>query len=272
MSAVSMSIERNGIRIISIGDWKTFAGPKSLDQWVEDRSAYELARTWCGPDGRTPSVPPELRDLLDSRAESRGMEVDRVFPEHRISFDAHGGEPRNADLAFVGQVAAGSVAVTVEAKADEPYGATIAKTMRDALERKISNPRSRGVERIADLVAALLPPWAKGAPKLDGLYYQLLTATAGSIGYAIEQSAPVAVLIVHEFMTSKTKDPKHDLNNRAYSAFIHRLRGRPVPDSEMNGLLGPFTVPGTPLFDRPPALLIGKITTNRRGRDLAKDG
>ncbi len=84
-----------------------------------------------------------LRQLLDSREETRGMAIDTVLPEHRMLFDSHGGEPRNADLAFVGETPTGKVAVTIEAKADEPFGATVSETLAAALERGIETPADR---------------------------------------------------------------------------------------------------------------------------------
>ncbi len=192
------------------------------------------------------------------------MVVDCVYPEHRIRFDERGGEPRNADLAFVGRIGKDTVAVTVEAKADEPYGSTIARTVCDALERRIVNPRSKGVERIIDLTTALLPARHKGLPRLDGLYYQLLTAVAGTLAYALTNQAHLAVLIVHDFFTSKTDDAKHRINAQAYNDFVRRLHGGTLLDVELQGLMGPFVVAGAPLFSDPPPLLIGKITTDRR--------
>lgn len=259
-----MRIEKDGHIIRSIEDWGKYAGPKRRDQWKEGRSACELARSWCGSG--EPATPPELRELLDSRPETAGITVDCVSPEHPIRFDKRAGEPRNADLAFVGRVGDRSVAVTVEAKADEPFGATVAETVCDALERRVENPRSRGVERVTDLVSALLPPHTKGLPHVDGLYYQLLTATAGTLAYAIEKSASLAVLVIHEFITDKTKDELHDRNSAAYGDFLCRLRGAPPSEQEIEGLIGPTAVPGLSLFEKPPELLLGKITTNRRGK------
>jgi len=70
-----------------------------------------------------------------------------VTPEHQIRFDEHGGEPRNADLGFAGRTANAIVAVTIEAKADEPFGATVTQTLAGALERRIEHGASRGVEQ-----------------------------------------------------------------------------------------------------------------------------
>jgi hypothetical protein len=260
-----MRIENHGHEIRSIDDWFKYAPPKSgKRQWIEGRSAFELAQAWCAPDGCILSMPAEMRVLLDSRPETAGMVGDRAYPEHRIRFDEHGGEPRNADLAFVGTANGAGVAVTVEAKADEPFGATIADTAAAALERCITNPRSRGVERITDLVTSLLPPWKKGLPHVGGLHYQLLTAVAGTLAYAIDNAAQYAVLVVHEFVTAKTKDERHAFNAKAYCDFLHRLQGERLLDEEADGLAGPFKIPGAPNFSEAPPLLIGKVSTNCR--------
>lgn len=155
-------IERAGHTIRTLDDWKTYAGPKSPGQWKPERSAYELARAWCEPDG--PHIPNQLRRLLDSRPETRSARFDVAMPEHRIRFDRHGGEPRNADMALVGRTDAGKIAITIEAKADEPFGATVAETFSNALERLIENPRSRGVRRIEDLAHALFGARPKRRP------------------------------------------------------------------------------------------------------------
>ena len=80
---------------------------------------------------------------LENAPETSGLTVETVTPEHQIRFDEHGGEPRNADLTFAGRTANAIVAVTIEAKADEPFGATVTQTLTDALERRIEHGASR---------------------------------------------------------------------------------------------------------------------------------
>jgi hypothetical protein len=210
-------------------------------------------------------MPANIRGLLDSRRETRALSVDLAIPEYRIAFDTHGGEPRNADVVFVGRNAEATIAVTVEAKADETFGATVAQTMADALERLIVNPRSHGVRRVEDLVRSLLPVRGKGQPKAATLRYQLLTAAAGTLAYAGQVGASTAVMLVHEFVTDKTTDEKHAQNEADYAAFLHRVSGRRPSSPEMTRLLGPFKVPGAPMFGSPASLLVGKVVTRRRG-------
>jgi len=253
---------KDGQTISSIHDWKRLAPPKRKYQWAEGHSAFELARAWCITG--TPDMPDGLRALFDSREDTRGLLVDVVTPEYQIAFDSRGGEPRNADLAFVGRTATATVAVTIEAKADEPFGATVTQTMVDALEQLIRHPGSQGVERVADLVRSLLPPHVKGQPKAGALRYQLLTAVAGSLAYARQTGASIAVMVIHEFLTDKTRDSKHAKNEQDYRAFVNRLTGVLSDAHEPTPRLGFFTVPGAPLFAGGSRLLIGKLLTDCR--------
>ena len=76
-----MLIQKNGAPITCIDDWKRLAPPKSDDQWVEGRSAFELANAWCGTG--TPVLPKELQSLLESRKETQGLSVVEVIPAHK---------------------------------------------------------------------------------------------------------------------------------------------------------------------------------------------
>jgi hypothetical protein len=184
------------------------------------------------------------------------------MPECRIPFDRHGGEPRNADLAALGTIDGRCVAVTVEAKADEPFGDTVGNTLVTALNRFDENPRSRGIDRIQGLVTSLFGRRQPSQKRVADLRYQLLTAVAGSVAYAIANRAELAVLVIHEFKTDKTSDRRHANNEADYRNLLTRMSAEPaIPE----GLIGPFSIPGMPLFSDPPPLLIGKISTNRRG-------
>ena len=103
---------------------------------------FGKSHAWIGTG--TPSMPSAVRELLESVPATRGLLVEDVHPEHRIPFDARRGEPRNADLAFLGHAARGTVAVTIEGKADEPFGDTVGDTLSAALQRWNDNDRSGG--------------------------------------------------------------------------------------------------------------------------------
>jgi hypothetical protein len=202
-------------------------------------------------------MPFDIRRLLDSRPETQGLNVDQVHPEHRIQFDTRRGEPRNADLAFLGSNSK-TIAVTVEAKADEPFGATVGDAMTAALQRWLENERSGALARVLDLLHSLVPV-ADADSHARALRYQLLTAAAGTLAYATSHDAAYGVLIVHEFVTPSTRTQLHAANEVDYRAFLRRL-GIAAPNADAT-LHGPLTVPGAPLFPSPAPLFIGKVTT-----------
>jgi len=205
-------------------------------------------------------MPSAVRELLESVPATRGLLVEDVHPEHRFPFGARRGEPRNADLAFLGHAAGGTVAVTIEGKADEPFGDTVGDTLAAALQRWNDNDRSGGIGRVMDLVQALLPTSTDTSPQASTLRYQLLTAAAGSLAYAAANNAVAAVLVVHEFETGLTRPELHARNDADYKAFLLRL-GCNVPEGSQRALCGPIQVPGLPLFPTPVPLYIGKVTT-----------
>ncbi len=254
-----MAIIKNGIEIRSLEDWELRAGPKSYDQWVDDRSAKELARAWLGLDGS--EFPVEVQKTLASHAAFSSVREWVAEPEAKLSFDSFPGEPRNSDLVVYAKDTFGEFLVAVEAKADEPFGETVPDALASALERYVQNSRSNGVTRIQQLAAALLGPRLKNEPSLRDIRYQLLTATAGALCKAEKREGlERAVLLIHEFVTDKTADEKHDENARDLNHFVARLSHGAVTSVQSEYLYGPFTVPGPPLLSANVKLFVGKAT------------
>src|SRR4051812_3596564 len=88
-----------------------------------------------------------------------------VTIEARSSFDAYGGNVRNHDLVLRGTNSRAPLVVCVEAKAGEPLGATVAEQAWAAAKVKQTNPRSRGSDRLSDLVARLCRYPIEDAPR-----------------------------------------------------------------------------------------------------------
>jgi hypothetical protein len=93
-----------------------------------------------------------------------------------------------------------------------------------------------------------------------------MTATAGTIAWALSIGAQAAVLIVHEFTTMKTTDSsrlKRARNARDLDAFVKRLSLGTLRGLVSGQLSGPLGLPGRPLFEPGalPPLYIGKIST-----------
>jgi len=183
-------IHKKSVLITNIGEWEQNAGPKLEHQWAPGRSALECATAWCEPDG--PVVPSEFAALFAGH-QFAGFEIESVQPEHCIRFDNLRGGPRNADLAIEATDRNGRIAITVEAKADEPFDGTLDEMMMAALEARLKNPRSGAVRRIEQLTESLFTPRVKGQPRLVQIRYQLMTAVAGTLAYAQEIKATPGV-------------------------------------------------------------------------------
>ena len=254
-----MRIEKKGVALGTLAEWLEHAAPKNPEkQWVEGRSAMEVARAWLANAPNAP--PPEIGDLLGSHGDFRNVVVEQVEPEARVSFDTRRGEPRIADLVLIGHDEFGPFVGSVEAKADEPFGQRLSETVELALERAIANPRSAGVERVIELVRGLVPPRQPETVSVGELRYQLLTGIAGSLALAAEHHAERAVFIIHVFETGMTSARLLEGNAEDASQFVRRLSSGSVPSLETGVLVGPIQVRGAALSAKPAALYIGKAT------------
>jgi hypothetical protein len=256
-----MRIQTSKGEITSIDAWFACAPPKGkLRQWVDGRSAKELAKAWFVSGAAAP--PHSMRALIESHPDFSPIIWDYAEPEARIRFDRIKGEPRNTDLVIRARDEHGPIAVSVEAKADEVFGPLLGDALADALDRRTINPRSRGVARIEQLVDALLPPKNVALPELKSIRYQLLTATAGALAWAKQVDANRAVVVVHEFRSIKSNRARQELNHADLDRFIRRVAGSNMqPNIRIGQLLGPIDVPGAPLFDKPAQLYFGIIAT-----------
>ncbi len=252
-----MTIEKEGEPIRSLDDWHRLAPPKDpITQWKPGRSAMECAIAWLESAG---GLPPEIAALLAGHPDFGRVIVDRMEPEALIAFDSHGG-PRNADVAVEAHDDTGRIAMTVEAKADEPFDRPMAEVLGAALERRIANSDSKGVERAVNLARALLRPKQKGQMAVGSLRYQLLTGVAGTLAMARDFGASRGVFVVHEIVTSATSQAKLATNAADFVGFVRRLTGDASLEVRAGTLYGPIRVPGAPLFEHPADLYIGKAT------------
>lgn len=256
-----MSFSKGEKRIHSLDDWHRLGKPKRAYHWADGRSAKELARAWVSV--RSPALPTEVDAILAAHPDFGPLTEWAAEPEARLPFDSFPGEPRNADLLLVGRDGHGPVLIAVEGKADEPFGETVADALAAALERWLDSPNSKGVARIEQLARALLPP-RDGGVKVGRLRYQLLTATAGALVAAQRLGIDRTLMLVHEFVTDRTTDRRHDANAADLSRFVDRLSGQPIPKTHNGGIAGPFRVPGAPLLPTVPRLYVGKVTRDLR--------
>lgn len=258
-----MRIEKDGLQIRSVEDWYRLAPPKKgAAHWAPGRSAMACAEAWCPPGG--PRVPPEIDALLLTHPLTQGTTIQVVEPEVQIRFDRFGGEPRNADVVCLAEGPAGRIAINIEAKADEPFDRLVHEVIADVARRICNDESSNGIARVQQLAKGLLPKRAPGTASLGELRYQLLTAAAGTLAHAIAYKAAVAVFLVHEFVTAKTDDQRHESNRDDLDRFVSRMTSAAVQQLPSNRLVGPISVPDKALFEGAPPILIGKVTTHLR--------
>jgi hypothetical protein len=134
-----------GEPIRNFADWKDYALPAQRRKlhWKEGRSACELGRAWTA--NGEPAVPRELTELLDSHEGTRGIVILSGITEREtpLPFVAHG--PRCHDLALFAKQDDRPATICIEAKADEPFGGTVAKELIQARKRMSlsGNPGNR---------------------------------------------------------------------------------------------------------------------------------
>jgi len=147
--------------------------------------------------------------------------------------------------------------VSIEAKADEPFGQEI---VGEYFEKMTGCPESHVPERITLLLKGVL---GVGPDNEDArtLRHQLLTAVAGAMKDAQEYGAETVMVIVHEFIgatdPNKVRGNADDLNN--FVRLLSRGRIEAIIPGE---IAGPFEAPGNEHFTGTNGPLIGKARRN----------
>ncbi len=256
-------IKKGDKTIATLTEWQKYGGPKHASQWVPERSAFEAAREWLGV--RAPALPEGIAAALRTNNAFGTVTRWTAEPEVQLRFDSLRGEPRNTDLLIDAEDEHGPFLIAVEAKADESFGDTVLDTFSAALERRIANPRSKGVDRIVALAESLFGPRPAGSAAAVGeLRYQLLTSLAGAIAASRGRGNCRVVLLVEEFVTGKTSEKRHVRNSEELNAFVHRLTQGRIGVCESGVIHGPIDLKRKPLFDLVPPVFIGKVRHDRR--------
>ncbi len=238
--------------ISTVDDWFRLAPPAGgARHWVDGKSAKELAKAWCGR-ASAPAVPVELQELLSTHPDIDGAAFLEAIPEHKVAFDNIPGEPRNTDLVCIAERANQRIAISIEAKADEPFGELVANVLR-------TPPPSRRPERLERLCQALLGNQPGDLPGIGELRYQLFYGIAAALAYAGQVDASHALFVVHEFVTPNIKTRQIDANERDLQNFLSLLAPLTAPLGQR--LHGPVRVPGNDYIPGHIPLYIGKVRT-----------
>jgi hypothetical protein len=269
--SAQMKISKNGEIIQSVDDWLRLAHPKRAKlHWQDGRSAKELAKAWfpTGGGNSVPVIPREFSDLLESSDVLGEIKLCEGEPEVVVRFDSFQGEPRNSDLLIGAACQLGKIEISVEAKADEVFGSTIGyaldgckKRNKDASNTANPGKFSRVADRIEHLATAVLNMDVEDCRKLR---YQLLYGTAATLSAAAQHDALIAIFIVHEFITERTKDANHKRNAADLDRFVRALSRDNTLSVQPGHLLGPFRVPGNAYIPRSVDFFIGKAIQDLR--------
>lgn len=257
-----MAVVKAERTITSLRDWEIHAGPKSANQWVDGRSAKEVARAWLAGGGNR--LPEEVENALKGNKNYGPTQSWIAEPEAKLRFDGFAGEPRNSDLAVHVKDKAGDYILAVEAKADESFGDTIKKATQAAIARLKANPRSNGLKRIHQLKAAILGRNPDDEEADSIIRYQLLTACAGALCEAERKNYSRALVLIHEFITDRTEDRKHKINAEDLNEFAREISHNEISMIEPGIIYGPIHVPGHPILKSKIDLYIGKVFRNIR--------
>lgn len=215
--------------IQTIHEWFYKCPPKGKEKhWKDGRSAKETAKHWVH------TIPKPFIDIL----KDKHLKYERCSPEYVTKFDDYKGESRNHDLLILAKdKSPNTVIISIESKADEPFGDTVLKTKVAAEKTKQIKPKSMALERIEDLRHAFFGEIKDGQLELR---YQLLTAVAGTIAEAKNRDAKTAYFLVQAFV--EKENHKHQQNKKDLDHFINKLSKGVYSNLENNQLLGPFKV------------------------------
>jgi len=247
-----MRIHKAGHEIRSLDDWFRWAPPKRRAlHWKDNRSAKELARSWLREG--IPQPPPELVSLLTL---TFGSEIvfDEAMPECAVELDDFEGETRNCDLVIVCHNGAQRVVISVEAKADEPFGSS---TVGEYYDEKVGS--SSNVPKRIEQSTALFG--RQPDKDIRVLRYQLVHAAAASLIEAKKRGAKLGVLLVHEFISARLNSVKLEQNAKDWATFVRAFPQFAEAKVQRNQILGPISVPGGGRVPHPTQLYLGKVVT-----------
>lgn len=258
---IAMKIAKENNTIETLEEWFLHAPPKKGEkQWVDGRSAKEMAREWL--IGKSPQ---RLLDLL--RPVFGSVTLESAEPECNVSFDEFSG-PRQCDLAIQASNDQGRIVVHIEGKADEAFGSLTGKAYDAAVAAnalRVGKSQSAVPRRLELLSERLFGRTLDDAVR--GLRYQLLYSAAAAMADAAEQKAIAAVVVVQELHSPELDSRKLRQNAEDWASFLRMFRG--IDEKRLNLLdilIGPATPARMEWRDVP--IYFAKMVTNVVAADV----
>lgn len=191
-----------GKEISSIEEWGNYARPKSDKHWKDGRSAKEMAKLALSEDFRN-IISTILKELSIYETSYK------CEPEAKTCFGKGFGKggPRNHDLLMIGNESI----IGIEAKVSESF------------DKKVSE---KSTARVGALIKFL---YGEDIDiNKDKLFYQLLTASVGTIKEAINNGKKKAIVLFITFEGNVYKEKQYEKhikrNTEAFCYFSESLR------------------------------------------------
>lgn len=172
---------------MGLSDWRRLLGDPDL-HWKRGRSAVETAVSWELAVRTDRGLPPEICKTLDGEPTLAASRLLVAFPEHKVKLKGRG-NPSQTDVWALLRGPQGLISMAVEAKAGEPFAATLSEWMGEKADGK----RERLSSLCEILQIASDPP--------THLRYQLFHRTASAILEAERFGATAAIMMVQSFRT-----------------------------------------------------------------------
>lgn len=242
--------------ITTLDEWFVKCPPKQ-GNWVDGRSAKELARLWTSNRGS--DVVAALEKALNSCPDTRNITFGIASPEFESAFDPYP-NGRVHDLLIVGQQGSQSVVIGVEAKVDEGFGnKTVGEALEDGTANENAGQKTDVPKRVSTLLTALAPRSA--TERLLQVRYQLAYAAAGILSEAKRRRAAKAILLVHNLMTLALSAEKYAKNQRDLDYFVDVLSSSRWSNITSGQVVGPVHLPGNQFIPGDVPLYFGKVET-----------
>jgi hypothetical protein len=224
---------RHFIEVRSLSDWQSRLGDPEL-HWKRGASAMELAVSWTLARNTSRGMPAAVAGLLDAHEEFADASAEFAIPELRTKLPG-GSTASQTDLWALLRNQRGTIGLSVEGKALEPFGETVDRWL--GTSRPDRPPSNGRLERLKFLASRLgLDPSTLGA-----LRYQLLHRTVASLIEAENWRATSAVMLVQRFADDKAEEAASWCDFRE---FAWRLQAQVQPDAVVRA-----SVPGNiPLY------------------------
>jgi hypothetical protein len=214
--------------IRDLEEWFKLSPPEGKEkQWVDNRSAKEMAKFWLNKDNYE-------NFKLFIRQNIGDFEFDYIVPEYLSKFDSYG-KPRQHDLLIAEKN--NKTIITIEGKADEPFGdGTFGERFQKTIDEKISNGNSKALDRMINLYQH----YFKSNGVVLSIMYQLTYWFAGSLVDAIKFDTDNVIMILQEFQSSSTAAEKLQDNHVEFEKFIEFISNGKYRTINNKNIIGPI--------------------------------